>query len=127
LTFEALAAFEDERLEAFFDRGTLEADVFRGLVFEAGFGGAGSEKLAELVEFDLFADVELDQGKDGALQRGWGGAGGQGVKLVGDGSRGGLQWAVHERVLACPLWQKTGRMGRGSDKSLHLSALASAR
>src|ERR1700685_3728573 len=95
LTFEALAAFEDERFEAFFDGGALEANVFGSLVFEAGFGGAGSEELAEFVELDLFADVELDQGEDGALERSGGGAGRQGVELVGDGGRGGLEWAVH--------------------------------
>src|ERR1700683_5537772 len=95
LALEALAAFEDEWFEAFFDGGALEADVFGGLVLEAGFGGAGSEELAEFVELDLFADVELDQGEDGTLERSGGGAGCQRVQLVGDGCRGGLEWAVH--------------------------------
>jgi hypothetical protein len=68
LALEALAAVEDERVEAFFDGRTLVADVSGSLMLEAGFGGAGAEDLAEFVEADLFADVELDQDQDRAAQ-----------------------------------------------------------
>jgi hypothetical protein len=60
---EALAGIEDEWVESLFDGRTLVADV-GGSLFEAGVGGAGSEDVAEDVEFDFFADVELDQDED---------------------------------------------------------------
>ena len=66
---EALAGFEDQRLERLDYRRPLVADVAGGRVLEAGFGGAGAEDLAQFVEADLFADVELDQDEDGAAQR----------------------------------------------------------
>ena len=69
LSGEALAAFEDQRLEGLLDRRALVADV-GGSLLEAGLGGAGWEDLAELVEADLFADVELDQDQDRSAQRG---------------------------------------------------------
>ena len=66
---EALAAFEDQGLKGLFDRSALVAHV-GGSLLEAGFGRAGAEDLAEFVEADLFADVELDEDQDGAAQRG---------------------------------------------------------
>ena len=68
LALEALSAVEDEGLERFLDGRTLVADVSGSLMLEAGLGGAGSEDVAELVEADLFADVELDQDQDGAAE-----------------------------------------------------------
>src|SRR5437879_3119671 len=40
VTLQALAALKDKRLEDFFDRRTLVADVAGSEVFEAGIGGA---------------------------------------------------------------------------------------
>src|SRR5579859_948980 len=73
LSREALAGFEDERLKRLFDRSALVADV-GGRLLEAGFGLARGEDLAEFVEADLFAYVELDQDQHHATQ----GAGGLG-------------------------------------------------
>ena len=64
---KALAAFERQGLKGLFDRSALVADV-GGSLLETGFGLAGREDLAELVEADLFADVELDEDQDGAAQ-----------------------------------------------------------
>ena len=72
VALQALAAFEDEGFEGLFDRRALEADVAGSEVLEAGIGGAGAEDLAELVEANLFADVELDQNQDRAGQGGVG-------------------------------------------------------
>src|SRR6266536_2978596 len=68
LGVETLAAFENQRLDRFDDRGTLEADVSGSGVLEAGLLAAGAENVAEGVEADLFADVELHQDQDRALQ-----------------------------------------------------------
>jgi hypothetical protein len=51
-------------------------------VLEAGLLAAGSEDVAEGVEVDLFANVELDQDKDGALQS----------LILGDGCGRGRRW-----------------------------------
>ncbi len=69
---EALAGFEDERVERLFDGRTLVANV-SGSLFEAGVGSAGSEDVAEDVELNFFADVELDQDEDGTAERRRGG------------------------------------------------------
>jgi hypothetical protein len=86
VALEAFAAFEDQGFEDFFYRGTLEADVARGDVFEAGIGSARAEDLAELVEANLFAYVELDQDQDRAAEGSVGGFGGHqsGQGLGGD-------------------------------------------
>ena len=67
LAVEALAGVEHQGLEGLLDGRALVADV-GGSLLEAGFGGAGAEDLAEFVEADLFADVELDQDQDRAVQ-----------------------------------------------------------
>ena len=72
LSGEALAGVEDQGLERLLDGRALVADVGWGF-FETGLGGAGSDDLAEGVEADLFADVELDQDQDGAAERAGGG------------------------------------------------------
>ena len=68
LTGKALAGFEDQRLERFFDRRPLVSNIGWGL-FEAGLGRARPKNVAEDVEAYLFADVELDQHQDGAAKR----------------------------------------------------------
>ena len=67
-TFEALAAFEDQGLNLLDHRRALEADVSRGRVLEARLLAAGSEDVAQGVEIDLLAHVELDQDEHRALQ-----------------------------------------------------------
>ena len=64
LDVETLAAFENQRLDRLDDRRTLEADVSGSGVLEAGLLAARAEDVAEVVEADLFADVELDQDQD---------------------------------------------------------------
>ena len=59
-----------KRLEGFFDRRTLVADIAGSGVFEAGIGGAGAEDLAQLVETNLLANIELDQDQHRAAQGG---------------------------------------------------------
>jgi hypothetical protein len=60
-------------------------------MLEAGFGGAGAEDLAELVEADFFADVELDQDQDRAAQ------GASGRELVCAAAAG--VWSALTRLL----------------------------
>src|ERR1019366_5054861 len=67
LNVKALAAFENQRLDRFDNRGTLEADISGGRVLEARLLAAGSEDVAQIVESDLFTDVELDQHQDRPL------------------------------------------------------------
>src|ERR1700722_7960618 len=70
LAIQTLAALEYQRLDRLDDRRTLVADVPRGGVLHAGmFDRAGPENLPQLVEFNLLANVELDQDKDRPLQR----------------------------------------------------------
>ncbi len=64
VALESLATFKNQRLEGFFDWRALVADVAGSEMPEAGVGGAGAENLAELVEANFFADVELDQDQD---------------------------------------------------------------
>ena len=66
---EALATFQGQWLKGLLDRSALVAHV-GGSLLETGFGLTGGEDLAELVEADLFADVELDEDQDGAAQGG---------------------------------------------------------
>src|SRR5258708_23932497 len=61
VALQAFAAFENEGFEDLLDRGTLVADVSGSEVLEAGISSACAEDLPELVEANLFADVELDQ------------------------------------------------------------------
>ena len=75
---EALAAFEDEGLDALDDRGALVADVAGGGMLEAGLLAACAEDGAEKVEADFFGDVELDEDEDGALESGGRGGGRRG-------------------------------------------------
>ena len=65
LAFQALAAVEHQRLNGFDHRGPLVADVSGSRMLEAGLlQGAGAEDLAQLVEPDFFANIELDQDED---------------------------------------------------------------
>ncbi len=112
LTFEALAAVEDQRVESFFDGRTLVANVSRSLVLEAGFGGAGSEDLAELVKTDLFADVELDQDQNRPTQGCRSRQLGRRRGVVGDqaADHRGCEFAIHKRWLPEP--RKARKMRR---------------
>jgi len=68
LSGEALAGVEDQGLERLLDGRPLVANVGWGF-FETGLGSAGSDDVAEGVEADLFADVELNQDQDGTAKR----------------------------------------------------------
>ena len=68
LALQALAAFENQRLEGFFHRRALKADVAGSHVLEAGIDGARAEDAAKIVEADLLADIELDHDKNGAAE-----------------------------------------------------------
>ena len=70
VALQAFAAFEDQRFEDFFHRRTLVTDVAGSEVLEAGIGGAGTQDLAQLVEANLLANVELDKNQHGAGQGG---------------------------------------------------------
>ena len=69
LHVEAFAAFEDQRFDRLDDRSALEADVSRRRMLEAGLLAAGSKDVAQRVEVDLLANVELDQHQHRPLQR----------------------------------------------------------
>src|ERR1700679_3085231 len=58
---------EGERFEDLLEGRALVLNVGWSLL-EAGLGGAGSEDVAENVEANLFADVELNQDQDGAAE-----------------------------------------------------------
>ena len=58
----------DQRLDLFDHRRTLEAHVSWSGLLEAGLLAAGSKDVAEGIEVDLLADVELDQDEYRALQ-----------------------------------------------------------
>lgn len=90
---EALAAVEDERFDGFDDGRALVADVAGSGVFERRLrDGGGAEDMAELVEANLFADVELEKDEDGAGERagggrrGWRDLGGGRLHPVKDGT-----------------------------------------
>ena len=68
LALQALAAFEDQRLEGFLNRRTLEANVSGSHMLKAGVDGARAEDSAKFIEPNFFANVELDQHQDGAAQ-----------------------------------------------------------
>ena len=85
LALQALAAFQNQWFQDFFYRRTLEADVARSHVFEAGVDGAGAEDVAQLVKANLFADVELDHDQNRAAK---GASGGLAATSVGRASRG---------------------------------------
>jgi hypothetical protein len=64
LCAETLAGVEDEGFDCFHDGRALVADVVGRGVLERRLGdGRGAEDLAELVEANLFADVELNEDK----------------------------------------------------------------
>src|SRR5271169_214125 len=68
LDVEPFAAFEDQRLDRFDHWRTLETDVPRSRMLEASLLPPSSEDVAQGVELDLLANVELDQHQHRPLQ-----------------------------------------------------------
>ena len=70
LAFQALATVQDQGFDGLDHRRPLVANVSRSGVLEAGLlQGAGAKNLPQLVEPDLFANVELDKDEDRPAQR----------------------------------------------------------
>src|SRR5208337_585867 len=68
LALQTLAALKNQRLQSFFNRRTLEPDISRSHMFEAGIDGARPKNTAKLIEANLFTDVKLDQNQDRTAQ-----------------------------------------------------------
>jgi hypothetical protein len=71
MAFEALAALEDQCINWLNHRRTLVTHVpGSGMFQDRVFHRACAEDLTQLVETDLFADIELNQHQNGAVERG---------------------------------------------------------
>lgn len=71
LAMKSFSSFKNERLGGFDHGRTLVADVSRRRMFESGLlEGRSAEKLPQMVETDLFADVELEQDRDSPGENG---------------------------------------------------------
>src|SRR5712692_4971439 len=70
LSFQTFTTFQNQRFNRLDDRGPLVANVAWSRMLEAGLlEGPRTENLAELIEPDLLAHVELNQHQDGAVKR----------------------------------------------------------
>src|SRR5579864_6642731 len=126
LSFEALAAFEHERVKRFHNRCTLILNVVGRLILECRLGRPCTQELAQIIQPNFFANVKLDQRQHGSTQ----GRGGRRLRhrmYLGRHSLGDIRShyagkvTIHKKELAA--WSTRGR----TEDALEISILPEKR